>query len=59
MKLMIVDGLNARIDHDVESDMFRGEILGLGGDADFCGVNPKELRQEFKKSLDLFLEVCR
>ena len=59
MKLMIVDGLNARIDHDVESDMFRGEILGLGGDADFYSANPEGLWQEFKKSLDLFLEVCR
>ncbi|HEY8710356.1 MAG TPA: type II toxin-antitoxin system HicB family antitoxin [Burkholderiaceae bacterium] len=37
----------------------RGEILGLSGGADFYGKNPKELRTEFKKSLQVFLEVCK
>jgi len=58
MNLMTVDGYNARIDYDPATDMFRGEILGLNGGADFYGKNPKELRQEFKKSLAVFLEVC-
>jgi predicted HicB family RNase H-like nuclease len=58
MNLMTVDGYNARIEYDPDSDMFRGEILGLNGGADFYGKNPKELRQEFKKSLAVFLEVC-
>jgi predicted HicB family RNase H-like nuclease len=40
-------------------DMFRGEILGLSGGADFYGANPEQLRQEFKKSLNVLLEVCR
>ncbi len=40
-------------------DMFRGEILGLTGGADFYGKNPKELRAEFKKSLEVFLQVCQ
>jgi predicted HicB family RNase H-like nuclease len=55
---MTVDGYNARIEYDPETDMFRGEILGLTGGADFYGKNPKELRQEFKRSLAIFLEVC-
>ena len=58
MNLMNVDGYNARIEYDPDTDMFRGEILGLNGGADFYGKNPKELRQEFKKSLAVFLEVC-
>jgi predicted HicB family RNase H-like nuclease len=58
MNLMNVDGYNARIEYDPDSDMFRGEILGLNGGADFYGKNPKELRQEFKKSLAVFLDVC-
>jgi predicted HicB family RNase H-like nuclease len=41
------------------TDLFRGEILGLSGGADFYGSNPEELRQEFKRSLDIFLEVCK
>ena len=59
MNLMTVDGYSARIEYDSETDLFRGEILGLSGGADFYGANPDELRLEFRKSLDVFLEVCR
>lgn len=59
MSLMTVDGYKAKIEYDPELDMFRGEVLGLTGGADFYGKTPKELRSEFKKSLAVFLEVCR
>lgn len=59
MSLMTLDGFNARIDYDADLDLFRGEILGLTGGADFYGKNPKELRAELKKSLQVFLDVCR
>ena len=58
MNLMTVEGYHAKIEYDEELDLFRGEILGLSGGADFYGKNPKELRTEFKKSLQVFLEVC-
>ena len=59
MNLMNVDGYHAKIEYDEETDQFRGEILGLAGGADFYGSNPDELRREFKKSLHVFLEVCK
>ncbi len=59
MNMMTIDGYNARIEYDADLDLFRGEILGLTGGADFYGKNPRELRAEFKKSLQVFLEVCR
>ncbi|MEZ4659710.1 MAG: type II toxin-antitoxin system HicB family antitoxin [Caldilineaceae bacterium] len=59
MSLMTVDEHHAKIEYDAELDMFRGEILGLNGGADFYGQTPDELRTEFRKSLDVFLEVCR
>jgi predicted HicB family RNase H-like nuclease len=59
MSMMTVDGYKARIEYDPEIDMFRGEILGLTGGADFYGKTPKELRAEFRKSLAVFLEVCK
>ena len=59
MNLMTVDGFSAKIEYDSDSDRFRGEILGLNGGAEFYGANPNELRLEFKKSLDIFLEVCQ
>jgi len=59
MNMMSVDGYQAKIEYDAELDMFRGEILGLNGGADFYGRTPEELRTEFRKSLQVFLEVCR
>ena len=59
MNVMTLDDYSAKIEYDPELDLFRGEILGLSGGADFYGKNPKELRAEFKRSLQVFLEVCR
>lgn len=58
MNLMTLREYNAKIEYDAELDLFRGEILGLTGGADFYGKNPTELRGEFKKSLKVFLDVC-
>lgn len=58
MNIMQNEGYQAKIEYDPEIDMFRGEILGVNGGADFYGNNPSELRAEFKKSLKVFLEVC-
>jgi len=59
MNIMELDSYRAKIEYDPEIDMFRGEILGLNGGADFYGKSPSELRREFKKSLNTFLEVCK
>ena len=58
MSVMTLNGYHAKIEYDAELDLFRGEILGLNGGAEFYGKNPKELRTEFKKSLQVFLDVC-
>ena len=59
MNVMTVEDFHATIEFDPDLDLFRGEILGLNGGADFYGKNPKELRAEFKRSLQTFLEVCK
>ena len=59
MSVMTVDAYHAKIDYNEELDVFRGEILGLIGGADFYGKNPRELRAEFRKSLKVFLDVCK
>ena len=59
MNLMTVDGYHANIDYDEEMNQFRGEILGLSGGADFYGSSAEELRREFKKSVDVLLEICK
>ncbi len=58
MNIMEIGSYKSRIEYDPEIDMFRGEILGLNGSADFYGKSPSELRREFRKSLKIYLEVC-
>ena len=58
MNMMEIDGYKAKIEYDPELDLFRGEILGLNGSADFYGKTPANLRKEFKNSLKVFLDVC-
>jgi predicted HicB family RNase H-like nuclease len=55
MNLMTVDGYSAKIEYDPEIDMFRGEILGLNGGADFYCRTPDELLIEFNKRHEVFL----
>jgi predicted HicB family RNase H-like nuclease len=45
MNVMTVDGYNAKIGYDPEIDMFRGEVLGLTGGADFYGKSRKNSEQ--------------
>ena len=59
MNIMTLDGYSAKIEYHADLDTFRGEILGLSGEADFYGKNPQELREEFKISLRVFLDVCK
>ena len=59
MNIMSLDEYQAKIEYDADLDVFRGEILGLRGGADFYGRTPEELRTEFRRSLQVFLEVCR
>ena len=58
MNSMTVEGYHAKIEYDEELGLFRGEIIGLTGGADFYGKNPEELRSEFKKSMQVFFKVC-
>lgn len=52
------DKHKAKVFFDPEIEMFRGEILGLAGSADFYASSIDELKSEFKNSLDVYLEVC-
>ncbi len=58
MNIMEIDGYRAKIEYDPDLDMFRGEILGLNGSADFYGKSPASLRREFRNSLKVFMQVC-
>lgn len=53
------DGIKARVVYDPDIEMFRGEILGLTGSADFYAADVASLKQEMKESLNVYLDICR
>lgn len=54
-----IDGQKAIVSFDPEIAMFRGEFLGLSGGADFYAESVKSLAEEGRKSLDIYLDICR
>ena len=54
-----IGGYRAIVQYDPEVEMFRGELIGLNGGADFYAKNIAGLRKEGALSLKVFLEMCR
>ena len=57
--IMNIDGYKAVINYDPEIEMFRGEFVNLNGGADFYATDIKGLQKEGKKSLVMFLKMCK
>ncbi len=54
-----IDGEKAVITFDPEIQMLRGEFVGLNGGADFYAESVHDLIEEGRKSLAIYLEMCR
>lgn len=59
MNIMNIADHRAIITYDPDTDMLRGEFLGLNGGADFYAANIRGLRVEGKRSLEIFLDTCK
>ncbi|WP_416191209.1 type II toxin-antitoxin system HicB family antitoxin [Neisseria sp. CCUG12390] len=56
--IMTINGHKAVIQYDPETEMLRGEFIGLNGGADFYADNVADLHKEGAVSLQTFLDVC-
>ncbi|MGO4407609.1 type II toxin-antitoxin system HicB family antitoxin [Bosea sp. RAF48] len=54
-----IDTEKAVLAFDPEIGMFRGEFIGLNGSADFYAESVQSLIEEGRKSLAVFLDMCR
>ena len=57
--IMMINGHKAVISYDPETEMLRGEFVGLNGGADFYADNVAALHKEGSTSLQTFLAVCK
>jgi len=59
MNMMIINSQKATIIYDEDTDMFRGELVGLNGGADFYAKDIQGLHEEGETSLKVFLDMCK
>jgi predicted HicB family RNase H-like nuclease len=59
MNVMEIQGNKADVGFDPDIAMFRDEFLGLSGAADFYAECVAGLTAEGRKSLEVYLSVCR
>jgi hypothetical protein len=59
MNVMTIDSHHAKLEFDPDLDMFRGEILGLNGGADFYGKPQKSCAQSSSARYRLFLRFAQ
>lgn len=58
MKPMTYKGYAARIEYSEEDSCFVGRVVGIKDIITFHGTSVREIRGEFKKALDFYLETC-
>jgi predicted HicB family RNase H-like nuclease len=57
--ILEIDGQRAVVSFDPDIGLLRGEFLGLSGGADFYAGDVDSLVQEGRRSLQVYLEMCR
>jgi predicted HicB family RNase H-like nuclease len=56
--LLDIDGHKAVVSYDPDTNLLRGEFVGLNGGADFYAESVSQLREEGARSLRTFLDLC-
>lgn len=49
----------ATVEYDPDIDLFFGNVINLSSPLTFYGRSTEELKREFVKSIQTYLEVCR
>ena len=49
----------ARIEYDPETKAFHGRVINLRAVVTFCSSSIEELKTEFARSIETYLEICR
>lgn len=57
--LLEIDGETVIVTFDPEIRMLRGAFIGLSGGADFYATNIPDLIEEGRRSLAVYLDICR
>jgi predicted HicB family RNase H-like nuclease len=51
-------GYSGIVEYDGEAKIFTGEVIGLRSMITFQGRTPEEIEESFRRSIDLYLQMC-
>ena len=51
-------GYHAQIEYDNEDQIFIGSVIGINDSLNFHGLSVAELRKNFERSIENYLEIC-
>jgi predicted HicB family RNase H-like nuclease len=57
--MMEYKGYVGKVEYNAESETLHGEVVGIRDVVTFEGRSVEELRREFRKSVEVYLEVCK
>ena len=57
-KIMTYKGYSARIEYDVEDDIFTGRLAGISDGVGFHADTDEALRNAFQEAVDDYIETC-
>jgi predicted HicB family RNase H-like nuclease len=58
-KLLKYKGYPGIVEYDDKGKIFTGEVIGVRAVLTFEGRTPEELEDSFRKSIDLYLSMCK
>jgi predicted HicB family RNase H-like nuclease len=57
--MLIYKGYIGHVIFDDEAEIFHGEVINIRDIVTFQGDTVKQIKKEFKNSIDIYLEFCR
>jgi predicted HicB family RNase H-like nuclease len=57
--MLMYKGYTGVVEFDAEAMVFHGDVIGLRDVITFRGTNVEEIKEEFKRSIDGYLDWCR
>jgi predicted HicB family RNase H-like nuclease len=57
--MMVYKGYEGHVEYDDEAGIFHGEVINIRDVITFQGRSVKELRKEFRESVDVYLDFCK
>ncbi len=53
------EGFTGHVEHDEKAGIYHGEVIGCSGVVTFQAEDPTRLQDEFRKSINTYLECCK